>query len=471
MEPVELHKLAEVTHGSVIGDATTRVHHVTQDSRTVRPGSLFVARRGANFDGTAFIEQAVRDGAVALAVEAAVTADVAQLVCPDLQQNIGPIAHFVAGNPSERMCVIGVTGTNGKTSVVTLIAALLRRLGKRVEVIGTLTGVRTTPEGTDLALQLREFAEREVEFVAMEVSSHAIELGRVNGVHFEVVAFTNLGIDHLDFHGSQQNYFESKAALFDPRFANAALINVDDVFGRQLAERTSLPHHDIALGLVQPYAVVDGETDLTWRGHRIRTPLVGEHNLSNLCMALELVATVLDDEAAIADAAQQISGAPGRFEAVSLGQPFSVIVDYAHTPDGLESVLSTARKLAGDHRVITVFGCGGDRDRSKRPLMGAIASRLSDLVIVTNDNPRSESPEAIAKSVVGGIERDNFRVHLDRLVAIRVALENSLSGDVVMICGKGHETSQIIGDDVVPFDDRVVAAEALGVLGFSKEPS
>ena len=432
----------------------------THDSRAVEPGQLYFAVPGTRFDGHEFLDEALRSAAGGAVVERPVATSLPTIVVPSVRQAMGPIAHAVYGNPSASVQVLGVTGTNGKTSVVTMAAQLGEALGISVDVIGTLTGARTTPEAPELAAALAQARDRGVRLVAMEVSSHALDQRRVDGMRFMAAGFTNLSVDHLDYHANMEEYFEAKASLFTADRVDLGVINVDDPYGRELAARAQVPVVKLTTPPVELHPD-QSSSSVTWRGIRLELALVGSHTIANALMAAELCHAAGFPVADIAAAARALRPAPGRFETIDEGQPFTVVVDYAHTPDGLASVLRVARELARDHQVITVFGAGGDRDKSKRPLMGAAAEQESDFVIVTNDNPRSEVPEEIAREICDGIQGTRFAIELDRREAIRRALKTATPGDVVMICGKGHETTQTTGDVVVDFDDRVVTREVL----------
>jgi len=445
------------------------ISDVTHDHRQVRPGSLFCCVVGAHRDGHDLAGDAVAAGAAALLVQRPTGAGVPELVVPDTRIAMGPVAAARWGHPSRRLAVVGVTGTNGKTTVVTLIGSVLATLGTRVEVIGTLTGARTTPESTDLQRSLAAMVDRGVAVVAMEVSSHALVLGRVEGTHFEVGAFTNLGVDHLDFHRTPERYFAAKAQLFEPGRCDLAVVNIDDVHGRLLRDSIVPAGAPSIVTVTTEGASIElgpASSTFTWRDLPVRLRLAGRFNVTNALIAAECVVALGHDPAAVADALSAASAPPGRFELVSGPQPFTVVVDYAHTPDALGNVLATARELVAEGgRLLIVFGAGGDRDASKRPQMGAVASDAADAVYLTSDNPRSESPSAIMAAVAAGCHGDEPNMIEDRRAAISAALTAAGPGDVVVIAGKGHETTQVTGDEVVPFDDRVVASEVLAGLG------
>jgi UDP-N-acetylmuramoyl-L-alanyl-D-glutamate--2,6-diaminopimelate ligase len=464
---VPLSTIAASTGGERHGPDVT-ITDVTHDSRAVPAGSLFVAVVGERTDGHEHAAQAIASGARAVMAQRRLDVDVPQLVVSDSRRAMARAAATCWGRPSERLAVVGVTGTNGKTTVVTLVDAVLERLGVASRVIGTLTGARTTPESTDLQAQLASFVDDGTEVVAMEVSSHALALGRVDEVRFEVAVFTNLGQDHLDFHGTVERYFEAKASLFEPGRAATAILNVDGPHGRLLRDAAPPGGRTVEYSIADAGDLVVGPSGsrFTWRNRRIELPLAGRFNAVNAIAAAEVCIALGHDGDAVVGALSAVSAPPGRFELVDAGQPFLVVVDYAHTPDGLEQLLETARELTVG-RLVVVFGCGGDRDRAKRPRMGEVACRLADVVIVTSDNPRSEDPSAIIAAVKNGCVGREPLTEIDRRAAIGLAIDGAHTGDVVVIAGKGHETTQVIGDRVVPFDDPDVAREHLVGRGWS----
>lgn len=459
-----LGELAELVgadlHDSAAG-VRPEVVDVVADSRAAAPGALFCCIRGEHHDGHDHAAAAVAAGAVALLCERTLPLDVAQLVVPDSRIAMAPVAARVHGDPSSKMDVVGVTGTNGKTTVVSMVASILGTAGRRVRTIGTLTGARTTPEAPDLQRQLAAFGAEGVDSVAMEVSSHALELHRVDAVRFAVAVFTNLGTDHLDFHGTPEAYFAAKARLFDPGRAGTGVVNVDDVRGRLLADAADGPVVRVALADAGELESRPDGMHFQWRGHRASIPMHGAHNVSNALLAAEACAVLGVGESDVVAGLAAMEVVPGRFETFGVPGGAVVVVDYAHTPDALEAVLEASRALAaGRGRVTVVFGCGGDRDRSKRPLMGRVASQLADRVVVTSDNPRSEDPDSIIAAVVAGAERPVEAIP-DRGVAIRAALVGTGPGDVVVVAGKGHEHGQVVGDRTLPFDDRIEVRAAI----------
>ena len=448
------------------------VSSVVDDSREVGAGSLFCCVPGATSDGHDFAPAAVQAGAVALLVQhlvdpSTLVRPVPQLLVADVRAAMAHAAAAVFGEPSLQLRTVGVTGTNGKTTVVSTIRHVLESAGREVAAIGTLTGARTTPEAPDLQAQLAELVAAGVTDVAMEVSSHALALHRVDAMVFDVAVFTNLGEDHLDFHRTPEAYFAAKAVLFDPDHSRSGIVDVDDVHGRLLVDAAPQGHPMTAVSLrdAEPVSsTVDGSS-FQWRGHTVSYPLPGRHNVANAVLAAEACAALGVAEDPIVAALAQMPVVPGRFEAVHSGQDFAVVVDYAHTPDALEAVLSTARELT-DGSLIVVFGCGGDRDALKRPRMGQVASELADVVVITSDNPRSEDPLRIIADIGSGCA-DEPLVVADRRAAIGTALGAARTGDIVVIAGKGHEQGQEINATITPFDDRAVASELLSDLASS----
>lgn len=438
------------------------VSGVSHDSRVVTAGDLFCCVRGARVDGHELAPEAVVAGAAALLCDHWLDLPVPQIVVTDTRLAMAAAAAAVYGHPSESLVVAGVTGTNGKTTTVHLLRAVLERAGRRSAVIGTLTGARTTPEAPELQRRLAGLRAEGVEAVAMEVSSHALALHRVDGTRFRVAVFTNLSAEHLDFHTSMEDYFQAKARLFTPELADAAVVNVDDPRGRLLRDAAVIPTRGFSVDDLEGLEVGRTVSRFRWRGQEVEVPLGGRFNVSNALAAAEAAVTLGVEPSTVAEGLAGAASVPGRFEVVDVGQEFGVVVDYAHTPDGLERLLDTARELIGDGRLLLVFGCGGDRDRAKRPLMGAVAGRLADRVVLTSDNPRSEDPAVIISEVRSGF--DDIRtlvVEPDRRRAIALALEAARPGDLVVIAGKGHEAVQLIGDRTLPFDDRAVARELL----------
>jgi UDP-N-acetylmuramoyl-L-alanyl-D-glutamate--2,6-diaminopimelate ligase len=473
--------VATVPDAQVRGEGDIPITGLAYRSDDVQPGHLFFAVRGTARDGHGFATEAVRRGASALVVERWLEgiASSAQVLVPATRPAMGPMAASFYDRPSEHLTVIGVTGTNGKTTTTYLLEAVFQAAGMGAGVIGTtgvrmdgrpLPSVRTTPEAPDLQRLLADMLETGVQAVAMEVSSHGLDQHRVDGTRFACSVFTNLSQDHLDYHGTLEEYFAAKARLFTPDLSQRSAVNHDSPEGRRLIARAEVP--TLTFGL-EPGSEVRG-TDVevstsglafTVEGERYRSRLRGTFNLYNCLGTIAAARQVGIDDETISKGLAMLPGVPGRMELVEAGQPFTVLVDYAHTADSLENVLRAVRGLARG-RLIVVFGCGGDRDRGKRPLMGAVATRLADLTILTSDNPRSEEPAAIIAQIEQGARSGGgpFVTEVDRRAAIRLGLEEADPGDVVLIAGKGHETGQEFKDRTLPFDDRVVAREEIAGL-------
>ncbi|MGH2874847.1 MAG: UDP-N-acetylmuramoyl-L-alanyl-D-glutamate--2,6-diaminopimelate ligase [Solirubrobacteraceae bacterium] len=470
--------LRELLPGAAVtGPDSGEITALAYDNRDVEPGSLFFCVPGFVRDGHEFAAEAVARGAAALVVERPVGVGVPEALVPSVRAAMAPAAAAFYGDPTRDLETVGVTGTNGKTTSAFLIRALLEAGGRRTGLLGTVKSViggveheveRTTPEAIDLQRMFRMMLDRGDTACAIEVSSHALALHRADSIHFAAALFTNLTQDHLDFHPTMEDYFLAKRRLFvDPGPARA-VVNVDDPYGVRLA--AELPQAvTFALRADAGYRAVDVRSDLDGSRFRVlapdrelalRSPLRGEFNVYNVLGALAVARELGVDDDACVEAIGSAGQVPGRFETVDEGQPFAVLVDYAHTPDSLENVLRAARELI-DGRLHVVFGCGGDRDRGKRPLMGEIARRLADRVIVTSDNPRSEDPGAIIAEILRGTGSDVAH-DPDRRAAIAAAIEGAAAGDAVVIAGKGHEQGQeLAGGRKIPFDDVTVAREVL----------
>ncbi|OLC80277.1 MAG: UDP-N-acetylmuramoyl-L-alanyl-D-glutamate--2,6-diaminopimelate ligase [Acidobacteria bacterium 13_1_40CM_2_64_6] len=473
---------AEASVGDVAG--------IAYDSRAVARGHMFVALKGLQTDGTAFAAQAIERGALAIVSEQPAPPDVRipWVTVGDARLALAVLAAAFYGHPSREMQVVGITGTNGKTTIAYLLASMFEAAGIRCGVLGTVAyrlgpgeqdvreAARTTPEAPEVQALLREMVDRGCGACAMEVSSHALSLRRADDMTFAAAVFTNLTRDHLDFHSDMEAYFQAKRRLFEMLPSAApSLLNVDDPRGASLVEAGGRP---VTYAINRPADVTTGPLSFSLDGltFDVRTPrgtlhlrskLVGRPNVYNILAAVA-TATALDlPFDAIERGVAALEGVPGRFQVASSAKDeVTVVVDYAHTDDALRNLLETARPLA-QGRLITVFGCGGDRDRTKRPLMGAVASRLSDLVVITSDNPRSEDPQRIIDEIQRGITADTRKdtgqllTIVDRRAAIAKAVEVAKPGDLVLIAGKGHEKYQVIGDQTLPFDDVAVAREAL----------
>jgi UDP-N-acetylmuramoyl-L-alanyl-D-glutamate--2,6-diaminopimelate ligase len=486
----ELAEAARAVVERIDGDASTPVGGLAFDSRRSVSGRIFFCIPGTISDGHQFARDAVEDGAAALCVESRVDVAVPQVVVSNARRALALMSAAWFGHPSDGALLLGVTGTNGKTTTTFLLEAILQSAGYSPGLIGTVEtrwagrrqpGVRTTPESLDLQELFAEMRSDGVDAVTMEVTSHALSLDRVAGVRFDVAAFTNLSQDHLDFHSSMEDYWQAKKTLFTAERSARGVVNLDDDHGRSLAEAAPIPivgfgvapdaqvrAEDVSLGPHgSEFRLVTGAGD-----RKVRTSLAGRFNVSNCLAAAAAALEAGIDLGVVADGIGDVSAVPGRFESVDEGQPFAVIVDYAHTPDSLDNVLRAARSLASASggSVLCAFGCGGDRDRGKRPLMGAVAARLADYIVVTSDNPRSERPEAIIGEIVEGVVAHRKSgpdvVEPRRKAAIEHLLSHARPGDVAIIAGKGHETGQQFATETVPFDDRDVARSALEELGF-----
>lgn len=491
--------MATVEVKATAGDLTVEVLDVTDDSRLVKPGSLFVAVKGERVDGHHFISQVRKQGAVGVVVEESggeIASDRGQApfscICvPDSRKALGLLAARFHHTPSAHLTMIGVTGTNGKTTVTHLAKSLLEGNGHSVGLLGTVgylfggqqrAASHTTPGAVHLQAMLREMVETGADVAVMEVSSHALAMDRVAGCEFDIVVFTNLTQDHLDYHSTFEQYFLAKQRLFTDFVGNQykttpkrAVINRDDPSSAELLKSCRIPVW--TFGIHQPSDIQAEHIQLSMNGttFSVKTPcgplyiqsqLVGEHNVSNMLaaigigMAMGMTTEMLERQLA------SVTNVPGRFERIQEGQPFTVVVDYAHTEDALARLLAAAKAIK-QGRVITIFGCGGDRDPGKRPKMGSVAVRESDVVFLTSDNPRTENPDVILRQIEEGIralplqDRCPYEVIPDRAQAIKRAIEVAGPGDLVLIAGKGHEDYQILGTEKIHFDDRKVAREAI----------
>jgi UDP-N-acetylmuramoyl-L-alanyl-D-glutamate--2,6-diaminopimelate ligase len=447
------------------GAVDVEVTSVVHDTRQVAPGALFCCVPGAQTDGHDLVDDAAAAGASALLVERSVDSRLPQLLTQSVRDAMGPVAAAFWGHPSESLTVAGVTGTSGKTTTTHLLHSIFEAHGWSSSVIGTLSGPRTTPEAPELQAHLATERDAGRQAIAMEVSSHALAMGRVAATRFAVAVFTNLSHDHLDFHHDLEEYFEAKATLFTARYSDAAVVNLDEERGTELARRDTVPTTGYSFADATDLHVGATSCRFTWRGQAVALPLGGRFNVSNALAAATAASVLGIDEATIAAGLDQTPAVPGRFEAVDEGQPFAVLVDYAHKPGALEGALSAARDAAPGGRVIVVVGAGGDRDASKRPEMGEVAARLADRVLLTSDNPRGEDPLAIIEAIRSGMPADApVWIEPDRAAAIARAVGEAEDGDVVVIAGKGHEAVQVIGDRTIEFDDRAVARDALRAL-------
>ncbi|MCX2922551.1 UDP-N-acetylmuramoyl-L-alanyl-D-glutamate--2,6-diaminopimelate ligase [Streptomyces sp. NEAU-W12] len=477
--------------GTTVPQRTADVTGITHDSRAVRPGDLYAALPGARVHGAEFVEQAAGLGAVAVltdpsGAERVAAAGLPALVVDDPRAGMGELAATIYGHPGRDLLQIGITGTSGKTTTAYLVEGGLRTV-RSTGLIGTvemrigderIKSERTTPEATDLQALFAVMRERGTDAVAMEVSSHALVLGRVDGCVFDIAVFTNLSPEHMEFHSDMEDYFAAKAQLFTPLRSRLAVVNTDDEYGRRLTKEAGVP--------VVTYSA-EGHPDADWRaedvevgptdstftaigpgGERVtaRSPLPGPFNVANTLAAIVALAAAGLDPQAAADGVAAVPGVPGRLERVDVGQPYLAVVDYAHKTDAVESVLRALRRVT-EGKVHVVLGCGGDRDVTKRPAMGAAAARLADTAVLTSDNPRSEDPLAILATMLRGAasvpahERGEVQVFEDRAAAIAAAVARAQPGDAVLVAGKGHEQGQDIAGVVRPFDDRQVLREAI----------
>jgi UDP-N-acetylmuramoyl-L-alanyl-D-glutamate--2,6-diaminopimelate ligase len=470
---------------SIAGNLDAEIGGISYDSRSVQRGDLFVAIKGEKSDGVRFIPQAMERGAAAVASEKRVEPEpkTASLLVSDARRFLADISGAFYGHPSEELKLVAVTGTNGKTTTSYLMDSIYRYAGIRACLVGTIgmkigsksfVSAHTTPESSDLTKFLRDAATEGCTHGSLEISSHSLSLKRVFGTRFKVGVFMNLTQDHLDFHKDMESYFQAKQLLFSDQNGNrveSAVINTDDSYGRRLEHEIrcsllSFGFNENAKIHVRHYqSRVDG-TDLNLRTPAgeitFRLKLIGRPNIYNVMAATGAALSLEIPLDKICEGIEALEGVPGRVEKVDAGQPFTVVVDYAHSPDALENLLLTVSQLPHE-KLITVFGCGGDRDRTKRPIMGEIAVRMSDLVFATSDNPRSEDPHEILKEIEAGMYRGPapYRIVPDRREAIEAAVSIARTGDVLVIAGKGHEDYQVLGDRTIHFDDREVARELI----------
>lgn len=458
------------------GEPDVKVRSISMDHRGITPGSLFAVVPGTRFEPVSVIPDAIKRGAVGLVVgDARVAPEVAALVTPKdrLRPLVSRISHAIYGDPSRFMSVIGITGTNGKTTTVHVLSNALEMLGHPSGVMGTLWGKLTTPEAPDLARRLREFLDAGKEYTAMEISSIAVAMHRVDGLRLKVMGFTNLSQDHLDFHGSMERYYEAKASLFSERYTEYAVISVDDAWGRRLASECELEKSLISVKDFDHYLVRGDGLWFSLGGVDFYSPLIGLHNLKNLRTAIEILSVLGFSLKDIASVLSGIHSPPGRMQGIACAGG-TILIDYAHSPEALAEALVAASVLRRDYGKLTVvFGAGGERDHGKRPIMGEVAERLADTVVLTNDNPRSEDPDAIVRDILAGFSHpDQAKIILDRRAAIEYAVGRIGPGDVVLIAGKGHETTQAFGEKLIEFNDFEIASAAasLRVSSGVKEP-
>lgn len=478
---MRLTELLRQTEHTLYGE-DVQIHAITYDSRKVVPGSLFVAVRGLETDGHQYIEAAIEKGAAAILAEEKGAWSVPVAVCKDTRRGLAEVGARFYGNPADKLKIIGVTGTNGKTTTTYLIKQILDLLGYKTGLIGTNQNIigdktmpteRTTPESLDLHGIFHEMVEEGVSYVVMEVSSHSLALSRTHGIFFQEAVFTNLTQDHLDFHETMEKYLEAKALLFSQ--ARHGVTNIDDAYGAKLAAHAGCP---VMTYGVENEADVRGEnirlsergvictTKLGGASYEIRLGIPGKFSVYN---ALAATAACLGLGIPMEDILKGLvlaKGVKGRAEVVSTPAPYTVLIDYAHTPDGLKNIIETVRGFA-KRRVITVFGCGGNRDKTKRPIMGEIAASLSDFTVVTSDNPRKENPGEIIKDILSGMTdyEGKYAAVENRRDAIRYAMEMAKESDIIILAGKGHETYQILHDETITFDEREIVKEIVSHAG------
>jgi UDP-N-acetylmuramoyl-L-alanyl-D-glutamate--2,6-diaminopimelate ligase len=478
-----LENSAQLINASLHGDNVTftGITHVDTD---VEPGDLFLAIPGAHVHGATYAQAAVERGAVAVLTDEvglALCSGIPALVVKDVRLAGALVAASLYKYPMRDLESIGITGTNGKTTVSTLLYQIFEAAGRETGLIGTvetrigaeaIKSVRTTPEATELQSLVAVMRERHVRNLVMEVSSHALALKRMKGSHFAIAAFTNLTQDHLDFHKDMESYFDAKARLFTAEYADKSFINIDSEYGRRLVKDSNIPIVTVSRNdknAIWHYSQVvntSGGIEFSIRGSggiliESSTQLVGAYNLDNLLLAIAIAVECGIDPVQLAAISPMLSGAPGRLESVSLGQKYRALVDYAHTPDAVKNVLAAAREFTSG-KIIAVLGCGGDRDASKRPLMGSALLNSSDIAIFTSDNPRSEKPAEILTHMTAGLEIvAPSQIIEDRVTAIRTAVSLAHDGDTILILGKGHESGQEIDGVVIPFDDRIELAKAI----------
>ena len=482
--------LIGIEHTVITAETGIDIKGIAYDSRQVEPGYLFVCISGFKTDGHLYIDQAIKNGASAILIEKAIDHidAVTIIMTANNRKALALLASNFYGRPSHNMKVIGITGTNGKTTTTHLIKAILEEAGLKTGLMGTLYARvddktidfgHTTPEAPEVEKFMEICQENKAQYVVMEVSSHALDLYRVNCIDFNIAVFTNLTQDHLDYHNNMEKYQASKLKLFNMitlENKNFVVVNADDNYSGDFIQAAKAKVYTYGLSNNSDIKATNVKIDLkgsqftlSFKGSttNIKVKLIGMFSIYNVLAAIAVSLGEGISLEIIKTALEKVNGVPGRFEQVDEGQDFTVVVDYAHTPDGLENILKTGRQLT-TNRIITVFGCGGDRDRGKRPLMGEVAARYSDFCVVTSDNPRSEDPEAIINDIVPGLDRvkdSRYAIVIDRREAINHAVHLARPGDLLIIAGKGHETYQLVKDKVLDFDDRKVAIEFLKGLG------
>lgn len=482
--------LKGIEYTVITGEIEIDIKGIVYDSRQVKPGYLFVCISGFKTDGHLYIDEAIKNGARAILIEKAFDqTDAATIIMTaNNRKALALLASNFYGRPSHHMKVIGVTGTNGKTTTTHLIKAILEEAGLKTGLMGTLYAQvdnktidfgHTTPEAPEVEKFMEICQENKAQYIVMEVSSHALDLYRVDCIDFNIAVFTNLTQDHLDYHNNMEKYLASKLKLFNmitPENKNFVIVNADDNYSGDFIQDAKAKVYTYGLSDNSDIKATNVKIDLkgsqftlSFKGltTNIKVKLIGMFSIYNVLAAIAVGLGEGISLEIIKTALEKVNGVPGRFEQVDEGQDFTVVVDYAHTPDGLENILKTGRQLT-TNRIITVFGCGGDRDRGKRPLMGEVAARYSDFCVVTSDNPRSEDPETIINDIVPGLDRvkdSRYAIVIDRREAINHAVHLARPGDLLIIAGKGHETYQLVKDKVLDFDDKKVAIEFLKGLG------
>jgi len=472
------------------------IRQVTCDSRKVHPRALFFALHGAKADGNAFIREAVAHGAVAIVSEdaapAAMPSSLTWIRVPEARKVLAMAAANFFEHPANALRLVAVTGTNGKTTTTSLVDSIIKVSGAKTGLFGTIAyhtplgdypAPNTTPESVDLQGFLAEIRDAGGRYAVLEASSHSLAMDRLWGCHFAAAVFTNLTRDHMDYHKNFDDYFAAKLRLFQGTGAgapDAAVINVDDAYGKRLV---GLTKNAVTYGLESAAQLTTKKFQLTFSGLsftaqtpngkvQVESPLVGRINVYNILAAIGAAQALGPSNEVIETGIRNLKSVSGRFQPIDLGQPFAVIIDYAHTDDALENLIRTARELNPKGRIITLFGCGGGKDRTKRPVMGEVSGRLSDLTILSSDNPKMEDPLKIISDVVVGLQKTSgkYAIEPDRERAIRLAIDEARSGDMILLAGKGHENYQIVGDQTLPFDDREVARQALRERGYDQPP-
>ena len=451
--------LSELTNGLVgVLNSVNKdpdIRRVVHDSREILAGDIFCCLKGESTDGHLYIHDAIEAGAVAILAEEEINEDVPTFTVENVRNILPKLSSRIVGNPSRDLKVVGVTGTNGKTSVVNLLSEILDKSGISTAVIGTLTGTLTTPEAPELQRILRNFRETGVEVVCMEVSSHSLVQKRVHETFFSSVAFTNLTHDHLDFHNTMKEYFDAKSLLFDSYFSKNAVIAKDQEYGRLYCEKAISQGMNVEAVSMEDRNVVFTlkNSSFDWRQERLNIPVGGPFAAFNAIIAAEIALQLGLEIPEIVSGLTDVSGINGRFEHIRISKDISAVIDYAHTPSALEELLKGCRKIS-EGRIILVFGCGGDRDPTKRPLMGEVASLGADLSIVTSDNPRMEDPEKIIDEILVGMKKGFPVIEIDRKSAIERSISEALPGDLIVIAGRGHEEYQEVKGEMLSFSDR-----------------